>query len=73
MKLGRNERTIQAGLNTLAGPAVMRNPINLVMQEALLRMDNDEAEDFADLALREGGIECFEGVFYLPTRVWDKE
>jgi len=51
----------------------MRNPINLVMQEALLRMDNDEAEDFADLALREGGIECFEGVFYLPTRVWDKE
>jgi len=73
MKLGRNERAIQARLNIIAGLAVMRNPINLVMQEALLRMDNDEAEDFADLALREGGIECFEGVFYLPTGVWDKE
>jgi len=72
MKLGRNERAIQARLNIIAGLAVMRNPINLVMQEALLHMNNDEAENFVDRALREAGIECFEGVFYLPTGIWSE-
>jgi len=73
MRLGRNERAIQAKLNIGAGLAVMRNWVNLVLQETLSYLDADEAEAFITRMQRETGIEYRSGYFYVPTGVWDEE
>jgi len=73
IRLGGNERAIQAGLNIRVKTVAIQNPIYPMVQEALLDMDIDETEIFVDFVLRKAGIVCDKKFFYMPAEVWHKE
>ncbi|MHC1630991.1 MAG: hypothetical protein ACXQT4_01650 [Methanotrichaceae archaeon] len=73
MRLGKNERVIQVGLNIMAGLLIMSAHTNLAMKETLARMDVVEAKIYLDTLRRDGGFEYFNGDFYIPVGVWHKE